>query len=83
MLVQTLFGIRIRYIYFNTVGYFSYASPNEKIQFPNRYNYCSDKVFRVQFTKLPILSGVLFFTIYIKTLLNAQFRLQIFLLGLA
>ncbi len=39
--------------------FFSYADPSEKFHFSNRYNFCSDDLFRLKSTKISILSGVL------------------------
>ncbi len=39
--------------------FFSYADPSEKFHFSNRYNFCSDELFRLKSTKISILSGVL------------------------
>ncbi len=39
--------------------FFSYADPSEKFHFSNRYNFCSDELFRLKSKKISILSGIL------------------------
>ncbi len=52
----------LKIVYFrepSTAVFFSYADPSEKFHFSNRYNFCSDELFRIKSKKKSILSGVL------------------------
>jgi hypothetical protein len=48
--------------------FFSYADPSEKFQFSNRYNFCSDELFRVKSAKISILIRVLLLLAHKKSL---------------
>jgi hypothetical protein len=62
------FKFTIRYFTQIYSRFFSYADPSEKFQFSNRYNFCSDELFRIKSTKISVLSGVLLLLAHKKSL---------------